>query len=162
MQNALFVKMLSITTATVLASSIGLPGLAQDASEAAKMHKRRGDALQSQRQLARAIAEYRKALAINPSDAASHNNLGLAFKDMDLLEDAESELRAAIDLKPDAHNYQYNLGVVMMRKSDLAGAEKCFKRAVEINPSWDAMTKQRRTSAAPSRSSHAIRCIFIC
>lgn len=122
-------KYIAVTIAIGLFASLAPAGAQDEAS----VHKRKGIQYQSNGFLTKAIAEYQKAIEINPSDASSHNNLGLALKDMDLLDDAESELRAAIDLSPKRANYHYNLGIVYARKSNLVGAEKEFRSAIENN-----------------------------
>ena len=61
-------------------------------------------------QLDEAIAEYRKALQIQPDYAEAHNNLGIALYDKRQLDEAIAEYRKALQIQPDyamAHN---NLG----------------------------------------------------
>lgn len=94
--------------------------------------KKRAISLQSQGYLARAISEYKRAIKLNPEDAASYNNLGLAFTSLELFEDARDVLNKAIEMRPDAPNYHYNLGIVHLKLSDPARAEKEFRRVLEL------------------------------
>ncbi|NJL56264.1 tetratricopeptide repeat protein [bacterium] len=55
-----------------------------------------GLALQEQNNLEYAIRNFRKALNLNPKDAAAHTYLGIAFHEQGNLEKAENHLRKAI------------------------------------------------------------------
>ena len=60
-----------------------------------------GSAHYGKGQLDEAIAEYRKAVELDPDIADSHNNLGLALYGKGQLDEAIAEYRKAIELGPD-------------------------------------------------------------
>ena len=55
-----------------------------------------GDATEQQA----AIAEYHKAIELDPKDASAHYNLGVALYDKGQLDDAIAEYKKAIELDP--------------------------------------------------------------
>src|SRR5688572_31553269 len=67
--------------AGIIALSIVSQAYAVDEVQS-QAHKRKGIQYQSKGLLAKAVAEYQQAIELNPTDASSHNNLGLALKDM--------------------------------------------------------------------------------
>src|SRR5262249_17336516 len=57
-----------------------------------------------------AIADYRKALELEPNDPLTHYNLGLALKYKDEARDAAAEFQVALRLKPKWADAHYALG----------------------------------------------------
>jgi tetratricopeptide (TPR) repeat protein len=122
-----------ITLMFVIAAGLVLPpGPISAQTDTFRQHKTKGLEYQKHGMLAKAIAEYRKALEDDAQDAACHNNIGLALKDMGLLNDAEAELRSAIAIKPEKPDYHYNLGIVLAKLSNLTESEKEFQKALEL------------------------------
>ena len=81
-----------------------------------------------------AIAEYRKALEIQPDYAHAHYRLGIALKDKGQLDEAIAEFRKALQIQPDdaaAHN---NLGFALQDKGQLDEAIAEYRKAVQIQP----------------------------
>ena len=63
-----------------------------------------------------AIAQYQKALEINPNYAEAHNNLGIAFLQKGQVDEAIDQYQKALEINPnyaDAHN---NLGIAFSQK----------------------------------------------
>ena len=60
-----------------------------------------GTALQAKNQLDEAIAEYRKAIELDPKYAPAHYNLGNALRAKNQLDEAIAEYKKAIDLQAD-------------------------------------------------------------
>jgi len=95
------------------------------------------DAAEKQAAYDKASDAYQKALAINPDDAAVHNNYGLALVKMKKIEDAQAELQKAATLDPpSAGKYFYNLGAILTNigQTEAAGAE--FKKAIDADPNY--------------------------
>jgi len=82
-----------------------------------------------------ALADYRKALALDPSCASAHFNLAVAMVQAGDLEEAESHYRQALPGRPTAETHN-GLGYVLSRqdKTDEAIAE--FRKAVEVDPKY--------------------------
>ena len=84
-----------------------------------------GIALQQQGRTDEAMAEFRRAIALDPQFGAAHNNLGTALQTLGKTDEAMAEFRRAIALDPQfgaAHN---NLGAALQTqgKTDEAIAE---------------------------------------
>jgi tetratricopeptide (TPR) repeat protein len=95
------------------------------------------DAAEKQAAYDKGSEAYQKALAINPDDAAVHNNYGLALVKMKKIEDAQAELQKAATLDPaSAGKYYYNLGAILTNigQTEAAGAE--FRKAIDADPNY--------------------------
>jgi len=78
------------------------PAIAQTATS----YSQSATELARQKAWDQAIANYRKALELDPNDPLTHYNLGLALKYKDEVRDAAAEFQTALRLKPkwaDAH-----------------------------------------------------------
>src|SRR5207245_422471 len=80
-----------------------------------------------------AVADYRKALALDPDCASAHSNLAVAFVQAGDLAEAESHYRKALAGKPTAEN-RNGLGYVLARRGDTEAAIAEFRKATELNP----------------------------
>lgn len=60
-----------------------------------------------------AADSYRRALALEPDSAGSHNNLGTALRKQGMLTDAVAAFGVALTLKPDYAAAHTNLGVAL-------------------------------------------------
>jgi tetratricopeptide (TPR) repeat protein len=63
----------------------------------------------------RAIEAYEKALALDPSCAEAHLELGRLLVQMNKLEQARTQLEKALDLEPDFYEADYLLGRLLYR-----------------------------------------------
>ena len=70
-------------------------------SEYAMINNNLGNALQEQGEVDEAVAQYRRALALDPSYAEAHSNRGNALKELKRLDEALASFDRAISLKPD-------------------------------------------------------------
>ena len=94
-----------------------------------------GVALKDQNKVDEAVAEFRKALRINPDYAMAHNNLGETLCDnMHDYEGAVIEFRIALHLLPANSQFHTNLGYALMNQEKFAEAEAEFREAVRITP----------------------------
>jgi tetratricopeptide (TPR) repeat protein len=83
-----------------------------------------------------AIAEWDKALAMQPDDASAHNGLGQTLLRAGKVDEAVAQLREAVRLRPhhaEAHN---NLGAALLADRKAAEAEAEFKSAIEADPDY--------------------------
>jgi len=81
-----------------------------------------------------AIAEWKKALEINPDDPMANNNLGTHLLKRGQPDDALPRFQKAVDLKPDYADAQNNLGIVLLQKGRVGEAVEHLEKAEEINP----------------------------
>src|SRR5215470_12595924 len=81
-----------------------------------------------------AIANYRKALELDPNDPLTHYNLGLALKYKDQPRDAATEFQTSLRLKPKWADAHYALGASYYDLHDQAAAIKELRTAVALAP----------------------------
>ncbi|HXX22885.1 MAG TPA: tetratricopeptide repeat protein [Terriglobia bacterium] len=81
-----------------------------------------------------AIAEWKKALEINPEDPMANNNLGAHLLKRGQLDEAIPHFAKAADLKPDYADAQNNLGIVLLQKGKVDEAIEHLEKAEELNP----------------------------
>ena len=66
-------------------------------------------------EMGKGIEAYTKALELNPSDAATHNNFALALGKAKKFPEMQAELQKAAELDPPkAGQYYYNLGAMLV------------------------------------------------
>ena len=106
----------------------------------AKAYHERGNALSNLGEYPRAAADYRRALALRPSDAVLLNNLGMALL-------CSGEFAAALEAagrgpSPRAPTYRdahHNRGLARAELGDVEGAIADMTRAIELDPVfWSA------------------------
>lgn len=83
-----------------------------------------------------ALAAYRQALALDPTLAAAHVNLGQLVHARANFRDAEMHYREALCIDPDDPVAAFNLGVVLEDTGRPAEAERAYKRALGIDPTF--------------------------
>lgn len=81
-----------------------------------------------------AIAEWRKALDLDPQDAAAISNLGAALHGAGRMEDAAREFARALELDPDNVRAHANTGIALARSKQYQDAARHFERALELRP----------------------------
>jgi arylsulfatase A-like enzyme/Flp pilus assembly protein TadD len=103
------------------------PGNPVFVGQLAELYRRTGD-------LARAVALYRQAVALAPSDRDARYNLAVTLQEAGRGDEAFAALNDAIRLdpgRPEAHNA---LGIALALRGDLEGARSEFARTVELDP----------------------------
>ena len=83
-----------------------------------------GIALRRQSNHKTALAEFRKAVALNPDDPESQYDLGRELKADGDNAGAIAAYRRAIELKPDFEQAHYNLGLALRSQGDASSAKK--------------------------------------
>ncbi|MGH6660918.1 MAG: tetratricopeptide repeat protein, partial [Rhodospirillales bacterium] len=84
----------------------------------------------------------RRAVALDPDNAAAHHNLGNALKAVERLEDAVAHYRRAVALKPDFAAAQRNLGALLRQLDRPGEAVVALRAAIGVDPN-DAKTVGR-------------------
>lgn len=95
----------------------------------AQGHIRRGDALYNRHDLDGAIAEYRKAIGLDPNYVNAHINLGNALDDAGRTGEAIQEYLAALRISPLYALAHYNLALALEGKGDAVGAKEHYMAA---------------------------------
>jgi tetratricopeptide (TPR) repeat protein len=116
-----------------------LNGFAQSYYRLGVIHEGKGD-------LAGALANYSKALEIDPSIVQAQVNVGILLSRQARYQEAKEHLACAVRLDPDYDKAFYNLGLVYAEAGTNDSALVMFGRALEINPDY-GLAKVARAAA---------------
>lgn len=83
---------------------------------------------------AEGIANYEKALQLNPTNAVAVNNMGQIYFDKKDYKKAEELYRKAISLDPKFADAYFNLGSTLGTIGDFPGSVASFKKTIEFDP----------------------------
>jgi len=106
----------------------------QAGSDEAVQRNNLGASLLQQGKLEEAIAEFRKAVELDPKYTAAHLHLGYAYDRKGRIEDAMAKYRTVIELEPGNLIAHTNLGVLYDRKGLYDEAIGEFEHALRIDP----------------------------
>jgi superkiller protein 3 len=81
-----------------------------------------------------AIAQFQKALDLQPDFAAAHNGLGSALLERGAVDEATAQFQKALELQPNDADTCYNLGVALVQKGQRDEGIAHYKRALELQP----------------------------
>jgi tetratricopeptide (TPR) repeat protein len=95
---------------------------------------RKGIAAQQHNDMAEAIDDYRKALAIDPKLAEARANLGAALSAAGQFDEAIAEDTKALASAPDKTAVRMNLGLAYYKKGDMEGAHTAFAAVHAARP----------------------------
>lgn len=114
--------------------------LALVAPDSSRMHEIMAQHLVNEGDVSAAIAQYRKALAIDPRLGGIHYELGEAIlKDSTsdtALRQAEEQFRAALAENPGDAGAEYRLGSVCAQRRDFKSAMQHYARALALRPDY--------------------------
>jgi len=126
-------------TVKVVANSSKADGMPESVQETALTHLDHGRACLDKGKYDDAIADYTKAIALNPNDATAYSNRGVAYGSKGAFDRAIADYTKAIALKPNvalAYTLAYtNRGYTHEKKGDKEQAIADFRKALEIDPS---------------------------
>jgi len=95
-------------------------------------------ALQQNGENAAALAEWKKALAIDPTDARANNGIAIALSVSGDSDQAITYLRKATQISPDFFEAYYNLGLELAKKNRVNEAIDAWLNTVRIRPNFGA------------------------
>ncbi len=102
--------------------------------EEPEVHSDRGVAYHLAGQIDSAIAEYDKALSVNPDFTYAHCNLGIAYFTLGHTDRAIQEFIAAINVDPELVEVHFNLGVAYKSKGDFDAALRELQWVLHADP----------------------------
>lgn len=91
-------------------------------------------ALYRQGKFDEATTEWKRALELEPGDAAAISNLGAALHGAGRFEEAAGEFARALEIDPDNVRAHTNIGIALARSRRYAEAARHFERALELRP----------------------------
>jgi len=94
----------------------------------------RGCALFGEGKHDEAIAEYTKAIELDPNYAHAYNNRGVAYKNKGQYELAIADYNRAIELDPNYAHAYYNRGVAYKNREQYELAIADYSKAIELDP----------------------------
>jgi tetratricopeptide (TPR) repeat protein len=80
------------------------------------------------------MAAFKRAIALNPSYARAHYNLGTLFLQRKDYQAALEPLQEALRLNPQSSNASYNLAAAYAHLGERANALAWLQKAVELDP----------------------------
>ena len=105
-------------------------------SHAADLHMMLGSAFAEQKEYDTALEEYRKALAIDPSQEPTHYLAGLALIRGGHPKDAVEELRTALKLNPSDALAKYHLAFALIQIRELGEAPGLLREVIQQDPKY--------------------------
>jgi protein O-mannosyl-transferase len=97
-----------------------------------------------------AIADFNKALALNPSYMEAYNNRAAVFEKTGQVDKAISDYQKAIALYPRRYEAYFNLGLIYGRTGFTEAAIRYFSEAINANPQYAEAYKNRGILRAES------------
>lgn len=112
----------------------------QRAPASYRVHELSAEIFEIENRYADAVAEYRKAIALNPDAPELHFRLGRALllqsHDPAALEQAATEFRSELRVSPEDGACEFQLGQIAQVQGKTADAKSHFERAVVLSPSF--------------------------
>jgi tetratricopeptide (TPR) repeat protein len=127
-------------TVKVVATPSKGDGMPESVQETVRTHLDHGGACLDKGKHDEAIADYDKAIALDPNFALAYSNRGLAYAKKGDVDRAIADYTKAIALDPNFADAYTNRGVACYMRGDKEQAIADFRKALEIDPS-DHLTK---------------------
>jgi tetratricopeptide (TPR) repeat protein len=108
-----------------------------------------------------ALGFFERALALTPTNANAHFNVGFVREELGLSQDAEQAFRAAIQIDEKMDRAWYGLGLVLVRQRRFEESLVAFKRNTELQSmspyAWYQMARVHMEMHAPDKALEVMR-----
>lgn len=105
-----------------------------------RVHELSGEIFEVENRYSDAVAEYRKAIELNPNAPELHFRLGRAIllqsHSPESLEQAAAEFKSELKLSPEDGACEFQLGQIAQVQGNTAAAKPHFERAVQLSPTF--------------------------
>jgi tetratricopeptide (TPR) repeat protein len=105
-----------------------------------RVHELSAEIFEVQNRHSDAVAEYRKAIALNPNAPELHFHLGRAIllqsHSREALQEASAEFRSELKVSPEDSASEFQLGQIAQAQGNTADAKTHFERAVSLSPTF--------------------------
>lgn len=133
----------------------------QRAPASYRVHELSAEIFEVQNRYADAVAEYKKAIEMNPNAPDLHFRLGRALllesHDPAVLEQAANEFRSELKLSPEDGACEFQLGQIAQVEGKTAEAKSHFERALALSPNFvQALIALGKLSSQQKDYAHAI------
>jgi Flp pilus assembly protein TadD len=95
-----------------------------------------------------ALARFREAVAVDPTNAPAWNALGMTLGGNGNLAEAEQAFRSAIARDSSDHRYFFNLGLALARQGRAGDARPYFEKALQLAPGFEPAREELQKLAA--------------
>ncbi len=107
--------------------------------QAAKEHFRNGNQHAKEGAFDLAIVEYKKAIAIDPNNSNTYENMAISFAKIGNFPSAVKSMQTAIRLSPDDAMKYSTLGIIYHADNKLKYAQEQYMRSIRLNPGFGEM-----------------------
>ncbi len=128
---AIALSLFAACFATPLTRAADAPGSLKDAVRPNNL----GVAYMNQQRNEDALAQFKLAIAADPSLAVSHLNAGIVLLVLQRLPEAKAELDRAAKIDPSNPRIWYNLGLLERAQSNCEGSIAAFEQVIKLDPS---------------------------
>jgi tetratricopeptide (TPR) repeat protein len=116
-----------------------------------------GDALFARGRIAEAVAEYERALGLDPAEPNVLNSLGVCYGHLGQMDKAMDCFQRALAAAPEDFMAYYNLGYALMAQGRLAEARQRFQQCLERQPDHaDTLFQLGRLAQGEGRLAEAL------
>ena len=105
----------------------------EEEKENADVYYKRGDAYNEMREYGKAIAEYNKAIQLDPNHALAYYNRAYAYGEIGEYDKAIVDYSKAIELNPSDAQAYYNRGIDYQNKGDAVKAVSDLEKSISLS-----------------------------
>lgn len=106
----------------------------EEVESPAAEHNRKGSELFDEEKFDEAVEEFRRAVALDPTNSSYHCNLAVAYEELNQPEEARREYERTLELDPNDTTALLYLGYLLNESQDPERAAELWRRLTEVAP----------------------------